>query len=84
MLHILYFNLIIFDVQRYMVLLLFGRENDLKIYKFNHESNKSIITRGHICAPVRYKCCVCILQKCNTRHFKSLIPQTIYKNFTVR
>ena len=40
MLHILYFNLIIFDVQRYMVLLLFGRENDLNIYKFNHESNK--------------------------------------------
>ena len=50
-------------------------KNDLNIYKFNHESNKSIITRSHIYTPVRYKCCVCILQKSNTKNFKSLIPK---------
>ena len=33
-------------------------KNDLNIYKFNHKSNKSIITRSHIYTPVRYKCCV--------------------------
>ena len=59
-------------------------KNDLNIYKFNHESNKSIITRSHIYTPVRYKCCVCILQKSNTKNFKSLIPKKKIENITVR
>mgnify|MGYP001407906054 FL=1 len=59
-------------------------KNDLNIYKFNHESNKSIITRSHIYTPVRYKCCVCILQTSNTKNFKSLKPKKKNGNITVR
>ena len=50
-------------------------KNDLNIYKFNHESNILIITRSYAYTPVLYKYGVCILQKYNTKHFKSLIPQ---------
>ena len=55
------------------------KKSDLNIYKFDHETKKSIITRSHIYTSVRYKCCMCILQKFNENHFKSLISTKYIK-----
>ena len=70
----LYSKRIVFDVTYHLTLLFLmykelwfyyyaEKKNDLNIYKFNHETKKSIIMRSRIYTPVRYKCSVCIVQK---------------------
>ena len=65
--------------------------NDVHIYKFNENQNKTINERTHIYTPINVKNCVCILHENkhnSSNHFKTLIPKIQKLNskslFTVR